>query len=68
MSWPVAVAVAVLAIVAAAVLLALVPHLALNYLTVLERDGRVALVTLYEPLAFVVVVWGAAWVQRRGEG
>jgi hypothetical protein len=67
MSWPVAAAVAVLAIGAAAVLLALVPHLVLNHLSALEREGRVALVTLYEPVAFVAVAWGAMRVQRRGQ-
>lgn len=59
--------VAALAIGGAAVLLAVVPHVVLNHFPALERDGRVALVTLYEPLAFVAVVWGAARVQRRGD-
>lgn len=65
-SWPLATVIALGAVVAAAALLALVPHLLVSRLSGIAREGRVALVTAYEPIAFALVVWGAARLQRRG--
>lgn len=64
-SWPMATVIAVGAVVVAAALLALLPHLLVSRLTGIAREGRVALVTVYEPVAFALVVWGAARLQRR---
>lgn len=65
-SWPVATVIAVGAVVVAAALLALVPHLLVSRLSGIAREGRVAIATVYEPIAFALVVWGAARLQRRG--
>jgi hypothetical protein len=65
-SWPVATVVAIGAVAVAAALLALVPHLLVSRLSGIAREGRVAIATAYEPIAFALVVWGAVRVQRHG--
>ena len=65
-SWPLAAALAVVAVVVAAVALALIPHLLVSRLDAVDREVRVAIATVYEPLAFVLVAWGATRLQRRG--
>ncbi len=64
-SWPLAVALAVVAVMVAAVVLAVIPNLIVSRLGG-ARAVRVAAATLYEVAAFAVVAWGAMRLQRRG--
>ena len=64
-SWPLAVALAVVAVMVAAVVLALVPNLLVSRLGA-PRTVRVAVATFFEVAAFVGVAWGAVRLQRRG--